>query len=219
MSDYGIETKPRFFREVVKKVSKGGYFVYDAASIQQMVHDIEEKYKKDYVKPESVPYNRNMARQFPKSDEESREQRVRKCVQAETSRVSRDKNKYMRLRIEEDNDKLKAMLRHHCKRLMNLEGYVNEVLVKNGKPPIDWQNVWEDDALSVPDDSDENAENDPDMTIYGDCSDQCMSDFDGSDSDGGSLTIYEPPIADIHSGEENAWKRQSEKSHNSQFSL
>lgn len=107
---------------------------------------MEEHYKKYYVKPESLPYRKNMARQFPKTEEESSEQRTRKSVQAETSRVSRDKNKFMRMRLEEDNEVLQTMLRDHIVRLVNLECYANELLVKNGQQPVEWQSAWEDDA-------------------------------------------------------------------------
>lgn len=157
-----------------------------------------------------------MARQFPKSDKETCEVRARKSIQAETSRVSRDKNKFMRMRLDEDNEKLKSMLRERIERLVNVECFVNELLVKNDQPSIDWQNVWEDDACQNFFDSDDNENDDftnsklPNaadqasiMTsdLYGE--DQCMIDSDeGTVSDNENLTIYEIHGEDIDSGEE-----------------
>lgn len=193
------------------KISCRGLNYYSASTIHQMVHDLEEHYKKYYVKPECLPYKKNMARQFSKSAEESSEQRTRKSIQAETSRISRDKNKFMRTRLEEDNEILQTMLCDHVVRLVNLECYANELLMKNGQQPVDWRSVWEDDVRVEEKESAEGDNGDKgeksamgnakhashgsntkkvvDVDVVGD--DQCMVASDEADSDNENLTIYE----------------------------
>lgn len=159
------EFMPRARPTVISRVSKGGFYVYSPDSIQQIIHGVEEEFKKGYKKPESVPYNKNMARKFPNSQKESCEQRQRKYAQAETSRVSRDKNKFMRVRLEENNEILRSVFGAYISRLVNLECYANEVLMKNGQPPIDWQHVWDDDACSQVDSDNHNDDDDDDAEV------------------------------------------------------
>lgn len=122
---------------------------YSELSVQQALQKLEDEYKEEYVRPNYVPYNRNMARQFPRSQDESEEEQKRKRDQAEASRLSRDKNKYFRVRMEQDIKMLTRVLRDHMARLVNVECYANEMLQTQGIRPVDWANVWDDD-VSVP---------------------------------------------------------------------
>lgn len=121
--------------------------IYTPQSICRAVYAIEEEFKKDYVKPDNLHCrNQNMARKFPKTKSESIEQRRQKFTNAQVSRNSRYKIKFMRKRIEKENQALDKILHEHIKRLVNLECYVNECLMEYGKPLIDWRCVWDDDA-------------------------------------------------------------------------
>lgn len=142
-NDYAL--MPKIPDKIVAKVRMGGYNVYDASSIRKIVHKLEKQYKQDYVERD-VPYHKHMARQFPQNGKQSSKTRVRKNMKAVSSRVSRDKIKFMRMRLKEDNAKLKRILHDHIERLVNLECFFNDFLVRNGQPSIDWRNVWDDDA-------------------------------------------------------------------------
>lgn len=217
---------PKIADETVSKVSTSGYNIYDASSILKIVHKLEEQYKRDYVKRD-VPYNKNMVRRFQQNGKESCNVRVRKNIQAESSRVSRDKNKFMRMRLDEDNEKLKSILGDRIERLVNVECYVNDFLVKNDQPSIDWRNGWNDDACCDLYDSNDDEYESMDeaeahdavneSSIMSDlhCDDQCMIDFNETDSDNENLTIYEIQGEGNDSGEDDTMEascmQQSQK--------
>lgn len=182
------------------KISRGGLTLYSPDLIHRAILAIEEECKSDYTQPDSLPYqNPNMARQFLQSGTDSIEQRERKQAQAQFSRLSRDRTKFMRERMEETINASKTVLHEHIKRLVNLECYVNVWLMQNGQPPFDWRNVWEDDACG-PCDSSEDDESRSPMTDYYDYNDvasmderndQRMIDSDEAASVNDDATIYE----------------------------
>lgn len=115
---------------------------YDKTTMQEMMRDVEEQYKAEYKRPKTIPINERMVRQFPKNECETDSEREHKRVQAEVSRTSRDRYRFMRARINEDNVTLLQELNRSIIRLVNLEHYINDVLGKTGEDPIDWDKAW-----------------------------------------------------------------------------
>lgn len=142
-SDTGLSDVDIF----AEKFSGGGVKFYSPASIMRVAEAIEKEMKEAYVEAVDLPYlNKKMAREFKKKADDTIEKRERKDAQARKVRLSRDRIKFMRERITEENRTLNQVLDEHIKRLVNLECYANERLMINGQPPIDWRNAWLDDA-------------------------------------------------------------------------
>lgn len=118
---------------------------YYDLTIQQQTQQLEDEYKEEYIKPDRVPYNKNMARQFPSAQAHTLEELKKKRNQAEASRLSRDRNKYYRSRMEQDIEILTKVLEGHMKRLANIENFTNDFFKRNNLPPFDWTNVWSDE--------------------------------------------------------------------------
>lgn len=161
--------------------------------MQQAMQKIEDEYKDDYIRPNLVPYNQNMARQFTCNKYESEEEQQKKREQAEASRLSRDKNKFFRHRMKMDIHMLTNLLHENAGRLVNLECFANEILKTSGLPPIDWAEVWDDDAsisfvqdTDDEDDDKEEEDTDDEMTYFWDDENDAYDDVSGGITSGAS---------------------------------
>lgn len=179
LRDSATELMAKIFDGSASRLSVNGINIYSPHTIQQAIHDIETEIKKGYVKPDKLIYNKKMARNFSKNEMESIEELQRKEAQAQSARLSRDRNKFLCERIYEEIEMLTTVLHEDITRLVNLECYANENLVRNGQSPIDWHNVWQDDARKT---ADLDKDNDGNVERIGDVS-TAASEYGGNNHD------------------------------------
>lgn len=181
LRDRATELMASIFDTSASRLSGCGIKIYSPHAIQLAMRDIETEIKSGYVKPDKLFYNEKMVRKFSKREMGSIEEVQRKEGQAQSSRLSRDKNRFLGERMKEEVQELTTILHMHIARLVNLECYVNETLVRNGHSPIDWNIVWLDDAQKTDDldkDNDGNEDRIGDVsTAASDCGE---NDFDVS---------------------------------------
>lgn len=111
------------------------------------VKDLHEEYKKRYVQPpiEKIPYNKRMARKFASTENQTDEEKGRRGRQADASRISRDRMKFVDKRVAEEHAKLEDELINCLRELLIAEDCVDQYCQKNGKELIDWKKFWEND--------------------------------------------------------------------------
>lgn len=207
------DKKPKLEEEAADENDFGMKF-YDSSTIQKMIRELEDGYKNNYVKPEYVPYNKNMARQFSTGDSESQETRQRRSHQAVTSRVCRDKTKFMRAQIEESNENQHARLRRVITNLVNVECWVNDIMRQNGKEAIDWKKMWQEEEDTscgsyktieqTIEDLNKKLKPAQDSNGYDSDDDRLVIDQSSTmQSDTENMSIYENEVIGAYSGEEN----------------
>lgn len=113
-------------------------------SIKKQMAKLKLEYDNECGRPKSLPYNRNMVRQFVQTEPETSEERKRKNEMAELSRLSRNRSKYFHMRLAEDIPQLQAILNQQIERLVQLEEFTNSFLQRDGFDAVDFSDVWED---------------------------------------------------------------------------
>lgn len=151
---------------------------YENLPIQQRIQRLEEECKMDYIKPMDMPYHRNMARKFPYERVLSQNDVKKKQSQAESSRLSRDKKKYLRGCMKHNISALTKVLEAHISQFTQMKSFME---AKVG-PDFDWDALWDDKDLPLlaiedgkikkenSDDEDPVQGNPNDVSVQGECS-------------------------------------------------
>lgn len=109
------------------------------------VKRLHEEYKKRYVQPpiDQIPYNKRMARKFASTVDQTPEEKGRRNRQADASRVSRDRMKFVDRCVAAEHAQLEAELISCMRELLIAENCVDEYCHENGMEMIDWKNLWD----------------------------------------------------------------------------
>lgn len=106
--------------------------------------ELRSHFKEMYVQPplDQIPYNRNMARQFNRPENETVEQMQQRQRQKEMSRISRDRLKYVDEMIRQESEKLQKEMLNVLVQLHTAEQVLNACNKKRKRPAIDWKATW-----------------------------------------------------------------------------
>lgn len=109
------------------------------------VKRLHEEYKKRYVQPpiDQIPYNKRMARKFASTVDQTPEEKGRRDRQADASRVSRDRMKFVDRCVAAEHAQLEAELLSCMRELLIAENCVDEYCQENGMEAIDWKILWD----------------------------------------------------------------------------
>lgn len=117
-----------------------------AAEMFAAIRRIEDQYRDEFTMSGELPYKANMVRNHNKRQPETEEERIKKESQTISSRVSRHRLKYVQNRMAADNDAMYNVLKEKINMLVNMECFIDDVLMKNGRDPIDWQAAWANES-------------------------------------------------------------------------
>lgn len=106
---------------------------------------LRNEFKAYYIQPslDQIPYNKNMARNFSSTEDQSEEQRIKRKGQANASRVSRDRMKFVDEHVRMERERLERELIQLMIELQQSEQQVNALCKKKKKMPIKWSTKWD----------------------------------------------------------------------------
>lgn len=117
-----------------------------SAAMFDAIRRIEDRYKDEFTMSAELPYKANMVRHHNKNQPGTDEERIKKECQTMSSRVSRHKLKFVQNRMAADNDAMYKVLKEKINMLVNMECFIDDVLMKNGHDAIDWQAAWANES-------------------------------------------------------------------------
>lgn len=113
--------------------------------IKRQILLLQRNYKNEYVQPEIIPYRERMARQHYGKEEGTIEDIERKKMQADISRISRHRTRFVENRISEDIPNLRRVLHQRIKRMVEMEDFVNSWFSREGLSPVNFDEMCDDD--------------------------------------------------------------------------
>lgn len=107
---------------------------------------LHEEFKAHYVQPpiNQIPYNKNMARKFDSTTDETEAVRRRRKRQAEASMVCRDRIKFVNEFVRMEQERLESELHASIQELLEAENAMNAIYKKTKKPVVSWKDYWND---------------------------------------------------------------------------
>lgn len=116
-----------------------------AGPLATALNALRNEFKTRYVPTslDQIPYNKNMVRNFSSTKHQTEEQRIKRKCQADASRVSRDRIKFIDGCVRKEHERLEQEMFQLMIELRQTEQEVNALRKKKKRMPIDWSAKWE----------------------------------------------------------------------------